>query len=532
MISKTLIVAVGALLIAYFYGRHIKHDEISDASSEAEELVAAAWEERIIVPVKRFKKVAVGLNANVDLIVRGTELLQSLGVTPGEKKDHRTVGSIADMQEAFTHYFSKGAAAERPFTDGPLYKNTVVKAAATLKSSEWFIGGNAALISQKITSIFPDTQVQLVGPVGPKLKELLNKTIYVPKASSHEQDEVHLIMEYKRGEKWGAFTAPVANRFITSYDIANGQATMMDTFFASFDEFKPDLVVLSGLNQLEGQGEEFWSKKVFTLGVALKKLPDSIPVHLELASMAEERFLKQILDEVLPSVSSVGFNEQELGFVSHTGGGPHPEIWLRQPQSQQDKDDDDEQLVPSVSSLGLNEQEISFASKVGDGPHKEYFDEHESGKQPEIHKISDMVLWILQTYGYSKSRPESKLTRVHFHSLTYHIVGVVPNAWGNTASAVAAGTRAAGQQACDTEDLDSVNADLRIPLEFKLTSSSDEKSFDPSEPSSVWKREGYKFAFSPVLVCKNPLKTVGLGDAISATGLLYSEYNADFRSKS
>ncbi|XP_013385713.1 ADP-dependent glucokinase isoform X2 [Lingula anatina] len=486
MISKTLIVAVGALLIAYFYGRHIKHDEISDASSEAEELVAAAWEERIIVPVKRFKKVAVGLNANVDLIVRGTELLQSLGVTPGEKKDHRTVGSIADMQEAFTHYFSKGAAAERPFTDGPLYKNTVVKAAATLKSSEWFIGGNAALISQKITSIFPDTQVQLVGPVGPKLKELLNKTIYVPKASSHEQDEVHLIMEYKRGEKWGAFTAPVANRFITSYDIANGQATMMDTFFASFDEFKPDLVVLSGLNQLEGQGEEFWSKKVFTLGVALKKLPDSIPVHLELASMAEERFLKQILDE----------------------------------------------LVPSVSSLGLNEQEISFASKVGDGPHKEYFDEHESGKQPEIHKISDMVLWILQTYGYSKSRPESKLTRVHFHSLTYHIVGVVPNAWGNTASAVAAGTRAAGQQACDTEDLDSVNADLRIPLEFKLTSSSDEKSFDPSEPSSVWKREGYKFAFSPVLVCKNPLKTVGLGDAISATGLLYSEYNADFRSKS
>lgn len=180
------------------------------------------------------------------------------------------------------------------------------------------------------------------------------------------------------------------------------------------------------------------------------------------------------------------------------------------------------QVVSHVSSLGLNEQELTFSSHVAGGPHSSYYVTR-SG-QPEIEKISDMVLWMLKTYGYSKTNPNSRLTRVHFHSLTYHIVGTLPHAWQNSESAVAAGTRMAGRQACDTKNLSPFEIELRIPDTFKLYSGSEEHSFDERNPVISWEREGFHFVLSPVLVCISPSKTVGLGDAISATGLMYSEF--------
>ena len=185
------------------------------------------------------------------------------------------------------------------------------------------------------------------------------------------------------------------------------------------------------------------------------------------------------------------------------------------------------QIIPYVNSLGLNEQEISFSSHVLNGPHSEDFLTRHG--QPEIHKISDMMLWLLQNYGYSKTNPSSKLTRVHFHSLTYHIVGIVPESWHNSKSAIAAGTRIAGQQACGTAALLPDDIELQIPESFKMFTGDHDRHFDETSPVISYFREGYKFHFSPVLVCKSPVKTVGLGDAISSTGLMYSEFNPDFK---
>ena len=183
--------------------------------------------------------------------------------------------------------------------------------------------------------------------------------------------------------------------------------------------------------------------------------------------------------------------------------------------------------MTGVDSLGLNEQELSFSSHAAGGPHQDDFLIRHG--QPEIHKMSDMVLWLLQTYGYSKNNPKSRLTRVHFHSLTYHILGVVPSAWSNSESAVAAGTRLAGRQACDVGDLTPEEVELRIPETFKLFSGDIDRQFDQQNPVLSWNRDGLHFVFSPVLVCHDPKKTVGLGDAISSTGLMYSQFNKNFR---
>ena len=180
------------------------------------------------------------------------------------------------------------------------------------------------------------------------------------------------------------------------------------------------------------------------------------------------------------------------------------------------------QIVRKVDSIGLNEQELGFASLSSGGPHPDL----NALAIPEIHKVTDILVWVLQTYGHSAANPHNKLTRVHFHSLAFHIIATVPGRWQNQKSAVAAGTRVAGKQACDTAEMEPSSYNIRIPRTFELSSHSDagHTEFNSENPVIEYNVQGIVLTFSPVLVCRNPLKTVGLGDAISSTALMFSSY--------
>lgn len=473
--SRTALFAVISVLIAYLYNKWEPVQDDDTHLNSIESQVVDVWSREIKWPAKKFSRLAVGTNANVDLIVSGVDLLTKLGLSPEKQQNHRSLKSLSDLQETFSYFFSRGQAAERIFVD-PAVFSKVVTAASSLGAVERFIGGNAALMAEKASSLFPDIKIQFVGPVGPILQKLMSNNITVPSSSIVGHDEFHLIMEYKVGEKWGSWQAPVATRFICSYDASNSEMTMLETFFADLPDFQPDLILLSGLHMLDGQEQDFFESRLDALVNGLKGVDVGTPVHLEFASMANRDFVKSILNKVLPQ----------------------------------------------ITSLGLNEQELTFASLAADGPHSDHFESF-SG-QPLIHKMSDIILWMLRTYGFSTKNRESRLSRVHFHSLTYHIVGVYTSHWKNVKSAAMAGTRIAGMQACDIQRLDPDAVDLKIPLELQLFSGAERQAFDPEKPAYVWTVDDYTFVFSPVLVCKHPVRTVGLGDAISATGLMYSEF--------
>lgn len=277
------------------------------------------------------------------------------------------------------------------------------------------------------------------------------------------------------GEEWGQVRAPHANRFIFSHDLSNGAMSALEVFMSSLEEFRPDLVVLSGLHMMEGQSRELQRKRLLEVVASISDLPAGILVHLELASMTNQELMGTIVHQVFPAVTSLGLNEQELLFLSQAASGPHS----------------------SLSSW--------------------------SGV-PDVGMVSDILFWILKEHGRSAGRA-SALTRVHFHTLVYHILATVDGHWANQLAAVAAGARVAGTQACATDTIDASRVSLRAPSEF-LTSHSGagvRVTLNPSEPVVVWHREGISFHFTPVLVCKDPVRTVGLGDAISAEGLLYSQ---------
>ena len=71
----------------------------------------------------------------MDLIVSGIELMRALGKEPGQSQDSPTLDSIDDFTNTFTHYFTKGSAAERTFTN-PKDFSTIVKVAETVPGRE------------------------------------------------------------------------------------------------------------------------------------------------------------------------------------------------------------------------------------------------------------------------------------------------------------------------------------------------------------------------------------------------------------
>ena len=193
-----------------------------------------------------------------------------------------------------------------------------------------------------------------------------------------------------------------------------------------------------------------------------------------------------------------------------------------------------------MNSLGLNEQELLFlAHSVETAPHNDYYTNLKD--QPDLLKVIDQLEWLLKSYGKSSRNPESKLTRIHFHCLTYHLIVVSDSQqWSNTVASLMAGSKIASKQASGFEfnnEENETTLDERLSfqikhqldqhqnIEFKI-SRSHTVAFNTSHPVIEFQRgTNLNFFFTPVLVCKKPTKTVGLGDAISSTGLIYSSFN-------
>ena len=90
----------------------------------------------------------------------------------------------------------------------------------------------------------------------------------------------------------------MATRFITSYDESNAKLTMLDTFFNTVSSFSPDLVLFSGLHLMEREEHDFMLQKLSEVRQGFDKIQPTVPVHLELASMANPRCVKDIINQV------------------------------------------------------------------------------------------------------------------------------------------------------------------------------------------------------------------------------------------
>uniref|UniRef100_A0A914LWP1 ADP-dependent glucokinase n=1 Tax=Meloidogyne incognita TaxID=6306 RepID=A0A914LWP1_MELIC len=405
------------------------------------------------------------------------------------------LGGFEDLYEVFVHFFTRGAPAERFMANDLTFDKIVSAIEDNQLHAQHYIGGNAALMAQKIASAFPHATVILI-------KYFLIFYIFIALFSwtyrPHPsivrnnftrivQDEMHVILEYKQGEILGEYVAPASSRFIISHDQFSGSAMVIEMFFKAIMQFRPDLIIFSGIHSMEAQNQEARLEKLRLIKRSLLQINPLIPIHLQLGSMPDANIADDILKRIIPNVDSLGINEQELTFLSRVGGGPFKE-----------------QYPISAGTL-------------------------------HAYKAVEMLYWLLSNYGHDRNNPESKnynqrLQRIHFYSLTYHIMVSKGPDWSNLAAGLAAGARLAGRQSCNLALSSGRATDFdKLEIRSSQTVLLDKQvnkvfKFNPHSPLASWMRGDLVFIYTPVFVCKFPQHTVGVDDAIAASALLYSQF--------
>eukprot|EP00026_Physarum_polycephalum_P008463 Phypoly_transcript_08549.p1 GENE.Phypoly_transcript_08549~~Phypoly_transcript_08549.p1 ORF type:complete len:475 (+),score=54.57 Phypoly_transcript_08549:67-1491(+) len=422
-------------------------------------------------PTSTCPRVAIGYNANLDLVVNALEVLNKLNIKPAGAESHTQISSLSDFQETFSYYLRTGSAAERVVSTSSLFKE-ITDAAASLEHKQYLTGGNAALMANSLAS--RGCPVLLGGSVGNILSSLLHADVIVTKDDLNPvvNDEVHLIMEYAKGAEWGNYTAPRANRFIVTRDETNARIAPLELFHKSLSNFDPTYIIISGLHLLETLPVEERTARLDTMLGLLHEIPrltkngnERIAAHLELASIGSPDLLRDLATRVLPRVDSLGLNEQELGGIYLvTGGKDHDSDAFKSPQVST--------VVSAIKHL--------FALA----------DAHAHAGSPRT------------------------LTRVHFHCLHFHlIVQRQGSMWEPGTQSVAQGALACSEQACNHNGVD-----VLLSPQFEI-SQNKFLTLDFDHPVTTWSFGELDFYLAPVLVCRVPTRTVGLGDAISGVGL-------------
>ncbi|VDN59501.1 unnamed protein product [Dracunculus medinensis] len=351
-------------------------------------------------------------------------------------------------------------------SDEKLFQILVQAAGDSQQRPQYYIGGNAALMAEKIASSFPRTTAYLVGPIGPRSQALLHPSIVRTNSTRIIKDEIHIIMEYKQGEILGEYVAPASSRFITSHDQYSGSSVVIEMFFKAISQFQPDLIILTGVHLIQTQNKEMRSEKLRLIKRNLLQLPSNIPIHLELGSIGHADYVAEVLKKIVPNVDSLGINEQELAFFSHIANGPYTDLYPVSPGA------------------------------------------------VHVHKF---VAHLNITINYFDYYMNSKKKNFHVYRGTD---------WSNLAAGLAAGARTAAYSCNAARDINTDNLELRTSLTHVLDREVGKMyNFEPHKPIASWMRKDVVFIYTPVLVCKFPSRTVGIDDAISTSGLLFSQFH-------
>jgi ADP-dependent glucokinase len=429
-------------------------------------------------PRARTARLAFGYNANLDAVSNATTVLAAVRASEHSSativaRDFVRIETAAELLACFAHFFAIGAAAER-HVESRLFDRVVALAIADATHTALSPGGNAALMANAAARAGAD--VLLGGPIGARLRPLLHGDIRTVSAAgdASPQDQVHLILEYGVGDRFGELVATRANRFILHSDNVNGRIEGLDDFHAAARQFQPHAIVAAGLHLLQEQPHAFRSQRVDDVRRQLEAMPAGVLTHFEFASIGERAFTAEVTRALLASVDSIGFNEQELGDIYASVGGAQwpPEHFAKAPR---------DAVVPALVFLfDLSERLYRDALLAG--------------------------------------RAARLLSRIHFHYLAYHIVAVREDGvWQGGREAVAAGSLAVTLAACSMSETAALDSE-RVELRASDTSVKSERA-ELADGRFVWLHT------APVLVCRKPLRTVGLGDVVSSTALATMEFN-------
>ena len=463
-------VSMAFILLAYFF----KQDDDVDMRGHLDDVLSGLLRAELKVPRPSQTRVAVGFGSCRDVNADGIEVFQTLadGVDIGEPNHVDEITNVQEVTDIFTYFFQHGAAAERYISNTSLF-DEMVNIAETLPETRSSLGGNAPVMANRFQK--EGCKVLLGTQMSENLHTLIDKEIQVT-GSLGRKDDIHLVLEYDKGNEWKAYTSPRANRFIVHNDQTNPHIASLEDFEKEIKEFSPDLIVIGGLQMMDSFPfkENERQSRLKSLRQLLATTPRENKIHFEMASFAEESCLRDVIDNVVYHADSLGMNEQEL-----------PNLYS---------------LLTNGSVTLLSDTHPRIATTL----------DH----MRAVYAILDKT---------SESNGQRRLTRLHVHTLAYQaIMTTKGSSWKHTMSATAKASLVANRHTCGSNNIHPDKAKILMDDSF-LTSRGGEglrMPFQPERPVSCWAEDRFEICIAPVLVCTEVVQTAGGGDNISSAGLV------------
>uniref|UniRef100_A0A8C5WC47 ADP-dependent glucokinase n=1 Tax=Leptobrachium leishanense TaxID=445787 RepID=A0A8C5WC47_9ANUR len=460
-----------ALLVAYWY-RPVDEKSLEERLDTILSSLLRA-EQKVGLALDRPPRIAIGFGGCLDILVDGVALLQEAAIEPSYSPVHHNfIETDVQLAESFAYFFPPGAASERYVSNATLFKR-LVDSSKNLTEMRWALGGNAPVMANRLAAEGCD--VLLGGRLSPDELSVLSERITVAGEPVNDAD-IHLIMEYPTGAKWGKHISRRANRYIVHSDTHNPMIDSLEDFKTQLKNFNPDLLVIGGLQMMDsfpfkpGQRES----RLKALQELLLSMDQNIGSHFEMASFVEQSLMKDLLEYVIPYSDSLGMNEQEL---------------------------------PNLLSL-IKGGNITVLSDP----------------YPRVASILDQMRELYQLLrAQILKEGQRTLSRLHVHTLAFQAMMVTKGSiWKNTMSATAKASLTANRHVCGSSQIDTRKAKLIMDDSFSVSREvgSQRMPFRESRPVTCWEEDDYEICLAPVLVCTEVFQTAGGGDNISAAGLV------------
>lgn len=257
------------------------------------------------------------------------------------------------------------------------------------------------------------------------MRPLLPKEIHLA-GDEIPDDDIHLILEYKSGDKLGPYEAPRANRYILHNDKNNPHLRSVEQLTDALKKYHPQLLVVSGLQMMDmfkfspGVREARLQK----VQMQLTSQPKDTLHHFEFASYVELQLLLQLRKFVLPYVDSLGMNEQELSN-------------LRQ-----------------VMKYGRTTLATDWNPRIAH----------------TLDQMRQVFVGLLEDYNehWLTDSERRIVSRLHVHTLAYQAILTVTNSkWKNTRAAAAKAALTAHRYVCKSQFVSNVEVKAKVNLKLK-----------------------------------------------------------------
>ncbi|XP_063596795.1 ADP-dependent glucokinase-like [Penaeus indicus] len=463
-------VSIAVLLVAFWYTRDDGHPIIHENLQSILDAMLEVEQQHAVGEIR----IAVGYGACKDLFVRGSHILGVMQA-PQRPAHFSRIESLQQMKEMYALFFSAGSAAERYVVNETLFSE-MITAAEAAPGSYNALGGNAPVMASRFAK--EGAKVLLAAKRSPYIMEEIHPDIVVGGGDVDGVDDIHLILEYKTGEKWGTYEAPRANRFIVHSDDSNPTLSSVEEFGGHLPSFKPHLLVVGGLQMMDNFPFQSGRRQERLMAVRdqMSSLPFTTRIHFEMASFTDTDLLNDLMDYVVPYSDSLGMNEQEL---------------------------------PNLYSM-MKYGNVSLVSDFN----------------PRVAVVLDQMREIFKQLG---DTPEvggkRRLTRLHLHTLAFQAIMVRKGSpWLNSMAAATKAALTANRHVCGNSKINLRNAKILMDDGFTLSqeAGAGRVMFDNQHPVACWTEDdgNIEICVAPVLVCTSVRHTAGGGDNISAAGLV------------